>query len=52
MSHTDVRELPESVVRMQGIRRSNASGIHKDARLSRLRTRSTSKSAAIRESMG
>jgi hypothetical protein len=50
MSHTDRRELPESVVRMQGIRRSGAAGTHKDRRTRRKRSRAASNMAAIYES--
>lgn len=52
MSHTDRRELPESVIRMQGIRRSGAAGIHKDRRTRRQRSRAASNMAAIYESRG
>lgn len=48
MSKTD-RELPEYVVRIQGIRSSGASGKHLDRRTRRIRSRGDAKRFAIAE---
>jgi len=47
MSKTYRAELPEYVAKMQGIRRSNASGKHLDRRTRRNRTRGAARAHAI-----
>jgi hypothetical protein len=52
MGSTKERELPTSVIKMQGIRGSGAAGTHGDRRTRRLRDRGAKNRAAIREQMG
>lgn len=52
MSKTNQREVPASVIKMQGLRGSGAAGIHGDRRTRRLRNRGAIRRAAIREQTG
>lgn len=51
MSTSTQREVPASVIKMQGIRGSGAAGAHGDRRTRRLRDRGAKKRAAVHEQM-